>query len=149
MIKGHIHASLLNLENNNTELAVAHAGHPIGELYILIKDSREGSALAEDTKKRLEDMFNTMRTSLEDYPAKVDEVEKFLTELVTTVVGEDVEEESFIASVIIKLLEEAVVTAGEIENIIEYQDAQGFIFRANQLMNKIDYTEEIVDILMY
>ncbi|MEM2855595.1 MAG: hypothetical protein QW416_00620 [Candidatus Nitrosocaldaceae archaeon] len=67
-----------------------------------------------------------MRTSPEDYPVKVNEIEKFLTELVTTVVGEDVKEESFIASVIIRLLgdaseeyEEAVVTAGEIKNIIE------------------------------
>ncbi|MEM4274372.1 MAG: hypothetical protein QXT65_00610 [Candidatus Nitrosocaldaceae archaeon] len=116
------------MENNNTELAAAHAGHPIGELYILIKDkiAEKDPAPAEDAKKRLEDMFNTMRTSPEDYPVKVNEIEKFLTELVTTVVGEDVKEESFIASVIIRLLgdaseeyEEAIVTAGEIKNIIE------------------------------
>ncbi|RMF29111.1 MAG: hypothetical protein D6752_06505, partial [Candidatus Nitrosothermus koennekii] len=144
MIKGHLHASLQNKAAGNEELAAVHAGHPIGEVFTLIKSdiASKDQALADELEDRLSQLPNKVGLSLDEYRDEVNSIIELLDQAVAKVVGEV--DNELLMKVIINLLEdaeheyeEAVNAAGEIINIEEYQDAQGFIARANDIFNQI------------
>ncbi|GIU70791.1 MAG: hypothetical protein KatS3mg003_0270 [Candidatus Nitrosocaldaceae archaeon] len=146
MIKGHLHASLQNKAADNEELAAVHAGHPIGEVFTLIKSNiaSKDQALADELEDRLSELPDKVGLSLDEYRDEVNSIIELLDQAVDKVVGEEAKDAEFLMKVIINLLEdaeheyeEAVNAAGEIINIEEYQDAQGFIVRANDIFNKI------------
>ncbi len=146
MMKGHLHASLQNKAADNNELASIHAGHPIGEVFTLIKGDIESKdqALASELEEKLSALPNKVGLSLDEYRNEVDAIRSLLNQAIDKVVGDEAKEPEFLMRVIINLLEdaeheyeEAVKSAGEIINIEEYQDAQGFIARANELFNSI------------
>ncbi len=147
MIKGHMHASSLNKMIGDNDLAIAHAMHPIAEVYIEISEDIKAvnASLASMLQSRLDNLPSLVKTSsLDEYESEIMNIEELLDDVVIEVVGEEASKPEFLMRVIIELLEdaeeeygEAVTTAGKIDNIVEYQDAQAFIARAKDIFNGI------------
>ena len=143
MIKGDMHASLLNKISNNDDLAVIHAEHT-NEIFAMIKEDIKDQALADDLSKRFDDLPNKVERSLDEYNDEINAINSMLDKVIDEVVGEKAKDPEFLMRVIINLLkdaeskyEEAVDAAGDILNLGEYQDAQSIANRANELFNSI------------
>jgi hypothetical protein len=139
-IKGHLEQAVANKQAGNTELAIAHAGHPIEEVFTLMEGplSEVSPQLAIDLKDALEDLPNSIQSdTVQVLSQKVADINGMLDEAVEVFAGEEAEELATKAGVVTGLLETAGVEYGEaVENeqiieMIEYQDASAFISRAN------------------
>lgn len=153
-IRGHLLQAVADKQQNELELAKAHAGHPISELYALI----EG-----EIKEYNMELESSLKTALEQLPSKVDSltatefaaeianIETMLDDAMNAVPQAKKDDHVFWIKVAIQLLEtaeheyEEAVSGGKITEMIEYQDAQGFVGRADALFksiaNKIDEEE--------
>lgn len=144
-IKGHLEQAVANKESGNIELAIAHAGHPIEEVFTLMEEplSDANPQLAADLKAKLTALPNAANsdTSLA-FEQKVTEIVDLIDEAVEAVAGEDIEVATVVV-VISNLLETAEheyeegVENGQIKEMIEYQDASAFISRANALFETV------------
>lgn len=139
-IKGHLEQAVANKQAGNTELAIAHSGHPIIEVFILMEGPLEevSPERAEVLKEALEALPNSVQSdTVQAFSQKVADITGMLDEAVEVFAGEEAEELSTKAGVITGLLETAgveyaeAVDNGEIIEMIEYQDASAFISRAN------------------
>lgn len=159
-IKGHLEQALANKQAGNTELAIAHSGHPIEEVFTLMKAPLEEASpqRAADLEEALEALQNSVQSdTVQAFTQKVTEINGMLDEAVELYAGEEAEELVTKAGVITGLLETAGIEYGEaVENgqvieMIEYQDASAFISRANAtfatIRSEIDEheAEEIVE----
>lgn len=159
-IKGHLEQALANKQAGNTELAIAHSGHPIEEVFTLMKAPLEEASpqRAADLEEALEALPNSVQSdTVQAFTQKVTEINGMLDEAVELYAGEEAEELVTKAGVITGLLETAGIEYGEaVENgqvieMIEYQDASAFISRANAtfatIRSEIDEheAEEIVE----
>ena len=144
---GHLHALELNLDENNSELALIHATHPITELYELMKPElqehdSEFDATFEDALKNLgAKMQNAQR---EDAQAAIDEMRILVEKARMIVVGEELSNDSnFQLSLVKNLVEtakveyEEAVKDGTIKEMVEYQDGSAFVWRAQQIFDSI------------
>jgi hypothetical protein len=138
-IKGHLEQVVANKQAGNTELAIAHAGHPIEEVFALIEGPllEASSQRAADLEGALEDLPNSIESdTAQAVSQKVANINGMLDEAVEVFAGEEAEELATKAGVISGLLEtaeheyEEAVANGEIVEMIEYQDASAFISRA-------------------
>jgi hypothetical protein len=159
-IKGHLEQAVANKQVGNTELAIAHSGHPIEEVYTLMEGPLEEASpqRAADLREALEELPNSVESeTVQAFTQRVNDIIGMLDEAVEVVAGEEAVELVTKAGVITGLLETAgveyneAVENGQVIEMIEYQDASAFISRANAvfatIQSEIDEheAEEIVE----
>ncbi|HXG74644.1 MAG TPA: PEFG-CTERM sorting domain-containing protein [Candidatus Nitrosotenuis sp.] len=144
---GHFHALELNLDDNNAELAIVHATHPIAELY----DSMKSELQEHDPEldARMQETLTNLRTKTvgvtrEDAQAALDEARALIEEARLFVVGEDLSNDpNFKLSLIKTLLETSAaeyaeaISEGEITEMVEFQDGSAFVWRSQQIFDEI------------
>jgi plastocyanin len=145
-IKGHIEQAILNKKIGNDGLAEAHTLHPIAEIFsdITIQLADTNSDLNQTLSSSLNKLFRTVRNSTaEQFATEANHTNKVLDRTINEVVPSSNRNNStFNLSVVADLLNTAKGEYGEaIENgklslIVEYQDAKGFISRAESVFNQ-------------
>lgn len=143
MMKGHLEQAVANKKTGNDTLTLAHVLHPIAELYDLIEvklataDSNLNNTLAtslSELSKNVEKLDSSQFTS------ETDKVNEILDKVNKLIVPADNSTLNLV--VVSNLLDtanseyEEGVQDGAIKEIIEYQDARGFISRADSLFNR-------------
>src|SRR5215216_5011687 len=144
-IRGHLDQALFNKESGNNTLAQTHTLHPIEEVYSSIEDQlvNQDSTLNQTLSAALQNLSsNVTNAMLEEFESQVDSVNILLDNSVQTQVpSSEVNNPAFNASVVARLLHiagheyEEAVANGTIKEIVEYQDAQAFIQRAESIFN--------------
>lgn len=150
---GHFWALEMNLDENNTELAVVHATHPISELYETmaehLKNNPDFDQKLQNTLLELKDKAST-DVSRQQAQVAIDDAKEIISEARELAVGSELSNESeFKMQLINQLLEtskveykEAVVD-GIIEEIAEFQDGSAFIWQSQQIFKTIDDVDPI------
>jgi hypothetical protein len=144
-IRGHLNQALVNKESGNNTLAQNHALHPIEEVYASIEDLlvSQNSTLNETLSRALQDLSSTVHNSMpEDFGGQIDSINMLLDNSMQTLVpNSQLSNPAFNASVVARLLHiggheyEEAVANGTIKEIVEYQDGQAFIDRAESIFN--------------
>lgn len=138
-IRGHLEKAVENKNAGEIELAIAHAGHPIEEVYSLVEGdiSSSDAALNTELKGALTALANQANTaSVAEFESAVNAILPMLDDAVEVVIGDEVGNAALWARAAMLLLETAnleygeAVEGGEIVEMIEYQDATAFIHRA-------------------
>jgi hypothetical protein len=109
-IKGHLEQAVANKQANNTELAIAHAGHPVEEVYALIEGEIEEhdaelNAQLGQSLTRLANQINTM--TLEQVQTVVAEINTMLDQAEASVLEDETADPAFNGMVAIAVLETA------------------------------------------
>lgn len=143
MMKGHLEQAVANKKAGNDTLTLAHVLHPIAELYDLIEvrlataDSNLNNTLAaslSELSKNVEKLDST------HFISETDKVNGMLDKAIKLIVPADNSTLNLV--VVSNLLDIAIseyeegVQDGTIKQIVEYQDARGFISRADSLFNR-------------
>ena len=139
-MKGHLDASIINVQSNNSGLAVAHALHPIEEIVDIINNRliQTNETLTKEFSGKLNQYVQTVRSdNLNKIIIEKTELEKLLNDALDQSI--DVEKRTncdHILNVTAELISityeefnEAMFN-GQIINLLEYQDGQQFINRA-------------------
>jgi len=144
-IRGHLDQALVNKESGNDTLAQAHTLHPIEEIYASIEEQlvSQNSTLNETLSVALQDLSSSVpNVMLEEFRGQIDSINMQLDNIVQTLVpSSELRNPAFNASVVARLLDTAgheygeAVANGTIIEIIEYQDGQAFIHRAQSIFN--------------
>jgi S-adenosylmethionine/arginine decarboxylase-like enzyme len=143
-IRGHLEQALINKESGNNTLAQTHSLHPIEEVYSSIEDQlvNQNSTLNQTLSGALQNLSSTVtNATLQDFESQIDYVNMLLNNSVQTLVpsSELNNNPAFNASVVGRLLHlagheyEEAVANGTIIEVVEYQDAQAFIHRAESI----------------
>jgi hypothetical protein len=143
-IRGHLEQALINKESGNNTLAQTHSLHPIEEVYSSIEDQlvNQNSTLNQTLSGALQNLSSTVtNATLQDFESQIDYVNMLLNNSVQAVVpsSELNNNPAFNASVVGRLLSlagheyEEAVANGTIKEVVEYQDAQAFIHRADSI----------------
>jgi hypothetical protein len=143
-IRGHLDQALINKESGNNTLAQTHSLHPIEEVYSSIEDQlvNQNSTLNQTLSGALQNLSSTVtNATLQDFESQIDYVNMLLNNSVQAVVpsSELNNNPAFNASVVGGLLRlagheyEEAVANGTIKEVVEYQDAQAFIHRAESI----------------
>ena len=143
-IRGHLEQALINKESGNNTLAQTHSLHPIEEVYSSIEDQlvNQNSTLNQTLSGALQNLSSTVtNATLQDFESQVGYVNMLLNNSVQAVVpsSELNNNPAFNASVVGRLLRlagheyEEAVANGTIIEVVEYQDAQAFIHRAESI----------------
>ncbi len=145
-IKGHLEQAAANKQSGNIEMAIAHAAHPIDEVFALMEGplSEPSPKRAADLKAALENLPNSIESDTAQVVSqKVSDTTAMLDEAVKVFAGNESEELTTKAGVISGLLETAAgeyedgVMGGKVVEMIEYQDSITFIARAKAIFNSI------------
>src|SRR5918996_3555655 len=145
-IRGHLDQALINKESENNTLAEAHTLHPIEEVYSSIEDqlANQNSTLNQTLSAALQSLpSSATNATLQEFESQIDYVNKLLNDSMQAVVpsAEFSNNPAFNASVVGRLLHvagheyEEAVENGTVKAIVEYQDAQAFIYRAHIVFN--------------
>jgi S-adenosylmethionine/arginine decarboxylase-like enzyme len=142
-IRGHLDQALINKESGNDTLAQTHSLHPIEEVYSSIEEQlvNENSTLNQTLSAALQNLSSTVTTAdLQDFESQIGNVNMLLNNSVQTLVpSSELNNPAFNASVVGRLLHlagheyEEAVANGTIIEVVEYQDAQAFIHRAESI----------------
>jgi S-adenosylmethionine/arginine decarboxylase-like enzyme len=142
-IRGHLNQALINKESGNNTLAQTHSLHPIEEVYSSIEDQlvNQNSTLNQTLSAALQNLSSTVTTAdLQDFESQIGNVNMLLNNSVQTLVpSSELNNPAFNASVVGRLLHlagheyEEAVANGTIIEVVEYQDAQAFIHRAESI----------------
>ena len=143
---GHLDDSILNVQNNNSLLAVAHALHPIEEIVDIINNRliQTNETLTKEFSSKLNQYVQTVRS---DNPNKIITEKKELEKLINDGLDQSISLEKrtnrdYILNVTAELITIASeeytesMSQGKIINLLEYQDGQQFFKRAIILLNK-------------
>lgn len=143
---GHLDASILNVQNNNSVLAVAHALHPIEEIVDVINSRliQTNETLAKDFSSKLNKYVQTVRSdNLNKIIIEKRELEKLLSNALDQSISlEKRTNRDYILNVTAELITIASeeyaesMSQGNIINFLEYQDGQQFFQRSISLLNK-------------
>jgi hypothetical protein len=144
-IRGHLDQALANKESGNDTLAQAHTLHPIEEIYASIEDqlASQNGTLNETLSVALQNLSSSVsNVGPEELGGQIDSINVQLDNIVQTLVpSSEISNPTFNASVIARLLDIAgheygeAVADGTIIEIVEYQDGQAFIHRAQSIFN--------------
>jgi hypothetical protein len=144
---GHFHALELNLDDNNAELVIVHATHPIAELYDLMKPELQEHDPEFDARIQqtlLDLRSKTVDVTREDAQVALDDARKIIEEARMLVVGEELSNDpSFKLALIKGLLETSAaeyaeaIEGGEIHEMAEFQDGSAFVWRSQQIFDEI------------
>ena len=145
---GHFRALELNLDENNAELAVVHATHPIAELYDAMKPTLVATDPALD--RLVLDTLDGLKTrattdmSREQAQQAIDDAKAVVEAARTAVVGEALSADPAFKMKLMKgLLETSIaeygeaVESGEITEMAEFQDGSAFVWRAGVIFGEI------------
>jgi len=144
---GHFWAIEQNLDDNNAQLAMVHATHPIAELYDLMSPELQEHDAALDLQMRqilfeLKDKTTSVVTR-EQAQQGIDEAKIAIELARSAVVGEEGNKMDFKIKLIIGLLEtsiveyEEAVSDGQIKEMAEFQDGSAFVWRSQQIYDTI------------
>jgi hypothetical protein len=143
---GHLDASILNVQNNNSILAVAHALHPIEEIVDVINSRlvQTNETLTKDFSGKLNKYVQTVRSdNLNKIIIEKRELEKLLKNALDQSISlEKRTNRDHILNVTADLITIASeeyaesMSQGKIINLLEYQDGQQFFNRAINLLDK-------------
>jgi len=145
---GHFWAIEKNLDDNNAELALVHASHPIAELYASMKPELKEANPEFDAKveKTLLDLGKKTGSDVtrQDAQKAIDEAKGIIQEARILVVGQELSEDTtFKAKLIQDLLKTSIgeyeegVKDGQIEMMAEFQDGSAFVWRSQQIFDEI------------
>jgi hypothetical protein len=144
-IRGHLDQALINKGSGNDTLAQAHTLHPIEEIYASIEEQlvSQNGTLNETLSAALQDLSSSVsNVGVEEFGGQIDSINMQLDNIVQTLVpSSELSNSAFNASVVARLLDVAgheygeAVANGTIIEIIEYQDGQAFIDRAQSIFN--------------
>jgi hypothetical protein len=158
MIKGHIGKAIENKEASNLELAKAHAGHPIAEHYTVLEPliNQTDPQLSGELKQSLTSLVDRVEDmSVLQFKLEADKTLKLLDQAYSEVIPEAQNNDiKFSARTVIGLVTQATeeyeegVKDGKIVQVVEYQDAQAFVGRAEAVFNQIanDLTSQERDV---
>lgn len=141
-MKGHLEQAVVNKENGNNTLTQAHIQHPIVEIYDAIEaqltsvDSNHNTLLLNSLSQLSK---NSDNLDLAQFKEETNGVNQILDKAIDLVAPED---NNTLALIVASWLLDAAnseyesgVRNGQIIQIIEYQDAIGFISRSESLLN--------------
>lgn len=145
-IKGHLSAAISNKQAGNNELTQTHTFHPINEIYTLIRDqlSSVDNELNNTLINSLKNLTAIVFTSSSaEFIDSASFIKNLLDKAIIKAIPEnEIADIKFNMSILINLLKIAEseydigIENGTITNIAEYQDSQGFVSSANELLNK-------------
>ena len=145
-MKGHLDASIINVQSNNSGLAVAHALHPIEEIVDIINNRliQTNETLTKEFSGKLNQYVQTVRSdNLNKISIEKTELEKLLNDALDQSI--DIEKRTNrdymlnVTGELINIASEEFNEAmfnGQIINLLEYQDGQQFIKRAIMLLEE-------------
>jgi hypothetical protein len=149
-IRGHLNAAVMNKEARNNSLAKAHSLHPIAEIYSTIEpsisniNSTLNTTLASDLSQ-FSQMVNV--SSLDEFEEQSKKINGTLNQTIQRVIPRDaLSNSSFNLGVVSDLLSIAETEYGEavengtIKEIVEYQDGQAFVSRAQNMFTQATST---------
>ena len=146
-IRGHLEKAVMNKEAGNNDLATAHAGHPVAEVYSEITGEikEHDAALDEKLDKDLNSLFlNVKSLSVDQVKTQIADINATLDAAVKAVLTHaERDDPSFWARVAIDLLKQSEneynegVVKGEIVQEVEYQDGSVFMHRAEVIAGNI------------
>jgi hypothetical protein len=145
-IRGHLDQALVNKESGNNSLAEAHTLHPIEEIYSSIEEqlANQNGTLNQTLSTALQNLASSITSAtIEEVNSQIRSINALLNDSVQAVVpsSEFSNNPAFNASVVARLLDiagheyEEAVANGTIIAIVEYQDAQAFIDRAESVFS--------------
>ena len=145
---GHFWAIEQNLDDNNAELALVHATHPVAELYDLIKPELQENdpGLDSQVQKILLDLGKRTGADVtrEDAQKAIDEAKEVVEIARTTIVGDDLSQDmNFKMKLMQGLLEtskgeyEEAISNGQISMMAEFQDGSAFVWKSQQIYETI------------
>jgi hypothetical protein len=149
-IRGHLDAAVMNKEAGNTTLAKAHTLHPIAEIYSSIEPqiSNANVTLNETLATNLNQLSEIVNvSSIEEFDAQSQRINGLLNQTLqqVTPIG-TADNSTFRLGVVSDLLSIAGVEYGEavengtIKEIVEYQDGQAFVSRAQDVFSQTSPT---------
>jgi hypothetical protein len=143
-IRGHLNAAMMNKQAGNNSLAQAHALHPIAEVYSSIEPqiANANMTLNQTLASNLNELSQMVNSSTTDeFNTQAQKINGLVNQTVKQVVPvETANNSTFALAVVADLLSIASVEYGEavedgtIKEIVEYQDGQAFVSRAQDLM---------------
>jgi hypothetical protein len=149
-IRGHLNAAIMNKEAGNNSLAKAHTLHPIAEIYSTIEpsisniNSTLNNTLASDLNQ-FSQMVNT--SSVDEFEKQSQKINRVLNQTIPQIIpSEALSNSSFNLGVALDLLSIAATEYGEavengtIKEIVEYQDGQAFVSRAQNVFSQASPT---------
>jgi hypothetical protein len=142
-IRGHLNAAVMNKEAGNNSLAKAHTLHPIAEIYSTIEPSiSNANSTLNNTLATDLDQFSQMvnTSSLDEFDEQSKKINGTLNQTLQQVISRDaIDNSTFSLGVVSDLLSIAATEYGEavengtIKEIVEYQDGQAFVSRAQNV----------------
>ena len=145
-MKGHLDASIINVQSNNSVLAIAHALHPIEEIVDIINNRliQTNETLTKEFSTKLNNYVQTVKSN--DINKIIIEKAK-LENLLNGALDQSISLEKrnngdYILNVTAELINIAseefneAMYNGQIINLLEYQDGQQFIKRAIMLLEE-------------
>jgi hypothetical protein len=145
-IRGHLNAAMMNKEAGNNTLTKAHTLHPIAEIYSSIEPLISGSntTLNETLATSLNQLSQMVNTSsANEFDTQSQKINGLLNQTLQQVIpGETAGNNTFKLGVVSDLLSIAGVEYGEaiengtIKEIVEYQDGQAFVSRAQDVFSQ-------------
>jgi hypothetical protein len=145
-IRGHLEQAIANKEIGNTTLAKAHTLHPIEEIYssIAVQIDAADPGLNQSLSSSLGQLSNMVDNStVEEFKSKVSDINGLLNNTVGKVIPvQEINDSGFNLMVVGNLLSVAnneykeAIENGQLKEIVEYQDGQAFISRANSIFNE-------------
>lgn len=146
-IRGHLAQAAANKQAGNADLAIAHASHPVHEVYVQIEGelAEHNADLNEELQENLTTFANQINNmTLQQVQTEVAQINTLLDEAETSVISPaETDDPAFNAMVAIAVLETAeheyqeAIKDGEIVEMIEYQDSTAFIARAEEIFISI------------
>ncbi len=156
-IKGHLLQAIENKRVNDLEHAIPHTVHPTAELYPNIKDriAEKDPQLANSIENKLLSLQKDARVlTVEEFNDRVDEINSLLHKALFNydiIASDKLQGVGFWASVLLQVIddasdeyEESDIEEGKVKNVIEWQDAIGFVtvlnadIFPNMLKGKLD-----------
>ena len=145
-MNGHLDASIINVQGNNSVLAVAHALHPIEEIVDII-NNRLIQTNETLTKEFTNNLNNYVQTVKSNDLNKIMKEKAELVNLLNDALDQSISLEKrnnrdYILNVTAELITIAseefneAMNNGQIINLLEYQDGQQFIKRAIMLLEE-------------
>jgi len=147
-IRGHLEQAISNKQVGNNILVLAHTLHPIEEIYSNIEGqiSDANSTLNQTLSSNLNQLSQMANNSTPDqFNMQVQKVNGLLNQTVKEVVPIEITNnntDAFNLAIVADLLATAeteykeAVENGTIKEIVEYQDAQGFVSRAQSIFEQ-------------
>ena len=145
---GHFWAIEKNLDDNNANLAIVHATHPISELYLSMKPElkKANPEFDAQVQKTLMELHSKVgdKVTRKDAQKSLDDAKRIIEQARSIVLGDKLSKDrNFNVKLMIDLLNASKVEYaegvknGKVEEMIEFQDGSSFVWRSQQIFEKV------------